>query len=299
MTRDFINLDFNGDSNVYYGFTGATGGAKNLQKVCILEQTISFSEYDLGDAPDVATGFSNANYNTKKDNNGAAHLRYDFDENNQVDITLGTEWDTDDGTLQNTAATADDITNTPNDEDGVTLNTTMKPGTNENITISTTLDPGSDLTTVNVYAWIDWNRNGDWSDAGEQIVSAAAVTANTGLTYPVTVPPGASMGYTYMRVRVCSGTECNTPVGEAPNGEVEDYRIFISDLVTTATCDQLYVTKAVTDPNYTLTAVTPVQPLSFIFSNIKTGLSINGLNSLAIKRDTEFCMRLIVTVTNS
>ncbi|PSU23543.1 L-type lectin domain-containing protein [Photobacterium kishitanii] len=286
LTRDFINLDFNGDSNVYYGFTGATGGAKNLQKVCILEQTISFSEYDLGDAPDVATGFSNANYNTKKDNNGAAHLRYDFDENNQVDITLGTEWDTDDGTLQNTAATADDITNTPNDEDGVTLNTTMKPGTNENITISTTLDPGSDLTTVNVYAWIDWNRNGDWSDAGEQIVSAAAVTANTGLTYPVTVPPGASMGYTYMRVRVCSGTECNTPVGEAPNGEVEDYRIFISDLVTTATCDQLYVTKAVTDPNYTLTAVTPVQPLSFIFSNIKTGLSINGLNSLAIKRDT-------------
>ncbi len=54
LTRDFINLDFNGDSNVYYGFTGATGGAKNLQKVCILEQTITFSEYDYGDAPDGA-----------------------------------------------------------------------------------------------------------------------------------------------------------------------------------------------------------------------------------------------------
>ncbi|WP_235011227.1 GEVED domain-containing protein, partial [Photobacterium aquimaris] len=57
-------------------------------------------------------------------------------------------------------------------------------------------------------------------------------------------------------------------------------------LVTTATCDQLYVTKAVTDPNYTLTAVTPVQPLSFTFSDIQTGVTINGLNSLAIKRDT-------------
>ncbi|SMY39136.1 hypothetical protein PAND9192_04011 [Photobacterium andalusiense] len=67
---------------------------------------------------------------------------------------------------------------------------------------------------------------------------------------------------------------------------MEDYRIFISDLVTTATCDQLYVTKAVTDPNYTLTAVTPVQPLSFTFSDIQTGVTINGLNSLAIKRDT-------------
>ncbi|WP_234999230.1 L-type lectin domain-containing protein, partial [Photobacterium andalusiense] len=259
LNRDFITDDFNGDSNVYYGFTGATGGFKNLQKVCILEQTITFSEYDFGDAPDNSNGIDTDNYNTRKDDNGAMHMRYDSNDNGQVDITLGTEWDTDDGTLQNPAATADDITNTPNDEDGVTLNTTMKPGTNENVTISTTLDPGSDLTTVNVYAWIDWNRNGDWSDTDEQIISAAAVTANTGLTYPVTVPAGASMGYTYMRVRVCSGTECNTPVGEAPNGEVEDYRIFISDLVTTATCDQLYVTKAVTDPNYTLTAVTPVQ----------------------------------------
>ncbi|WP_235011225.1 L-type lectin domain-containing protein, partial [Photobacterium aquimaris] len=271
LNRDFITDDFNGDSNVYYGFTGATGGFKNLQKVCILEQTITFSEYDFGDAPDNSNGIDTDNYNTRKDDNGAMHMRYDSNDNGQVDITLGTEWDTDDGTLQNPAATADDITNTPNDEDGVTLNTTMKPGTNENITISTTLDPGSDLTTVNVYAWIDWNRNGDWTDTDEQIISAAAVTANTGLTYPVTVPAGASMGYTYMRVRVCSGTECNTPVGEAPNGEVEDYRIFISDLVTTATCDQLYVTKAVTDPNYTLTAVTPVQPLSFTFSDIQTG----------------------------
>ncbi|WP_058119740.1 GEVED domain-containing protein [Photobacterium kishitanii] len=286
LTRDFINLDFNGDSNVYYGFTGATGGAKNLQKVCILEQTITFSEYDYGDAPDGAAGTTTADYNTRNDDNGAAHLRYDFDENNQVDITLGTEWDTDDGTLQDSSATADDVTNTPNDEDGVTLNTTMKPGTNENITISTTLDPGSDLTTVNVYAWIDWNRNGDWSDAGEQIVSAAAVTANTGLTYPVTVPPGASMGYTYMRVRVCSSTECNTPVGEAPNGEVEDYKIFVSDLVTTSTCDKFYVTKAVTDPNYTYASVTPVPPLSFNFNNIKTGVTYTGLNSLAINRDT-------------
>ncbi len=133
LVRDFINQDFNGDSNVHYGFTGATGGAKNLQKVCIIEQTITFTEYDFGDAPDTATGTANVDYNTTKNDNGAMHVLYDYDDDSQIDIILGAELDADDGTLQNLSATADDVQNAPNDEDGVVYNTTMRPGDPESI----------------------------------------------------------------------------------------------------------------------------------------------------------------------
>ncbi|WP_305372398.1 L-type lectin domain-containing protein [Photobacterium leiognathi] len=287
LVRDFINQDFNGDSNVHYGFTGATGGAQNLQKVCIIEQTITFTEYDFGDAPDTATGTANVDYNTTKNDNGAMHVLYDYDADSQIDIILGAELDADDGTLQNLSATADDVQNAPNDEDGVVYNTTMRPGDPESIQITTLVDPDTDLTGLEVYAWIDWNRNGDWSDAGEQIVADNAAIANAQTPYNFTVPANASLGYTYMRVRVCSSSGCNNPIGEAADGEVEDYRIFISNLNLVNTCDQLYVTESTTESgNYSYSAVTPVQPLTFEFNNIVTGINYNLLNALAFDRDT-------------
>ncbi len=42
-TNDIISNIFNGNSRVYWGFTGATGGASNLQKFCI--DSTSFEEY--------------------------------------------------------------------------------------------------------------------------------------------------------------------------------------------------------------------------------------------------------------
>ncbi|KPA53167.1 hypothetical protein VT25_08000 [Photobacterium leiognathi subsp. mandapamensis] len=287
LVRDFIADDFNGNNNLHYGFTGATGGATNLQKVCIIEQTITFTEYDFGDAPDTTAGTANVDYTTTKPNNGAMHVLYDFDADDQNDIVLGSEIDADDGALQNLPATADDVTNTPDDEDGVVYSTTMRPGDPETLQITTLVDPDTDLTGLEVYAWIDWNRNGDWSDAGEQVVADNAAIANVQTPYNITVPANASLGYTYMRVRICSDSGCNSPVGAASDGEVEDYRIFISNLNLVNTCDQLYVTESTTEGgNYSYSAVTPVQPLTFEFNNIVTGVNYNLLNSLAFDRDS-------------
>ncbi|PQJ61595.1 L-type lectin domain-containing protein [Photobacterium angustum] len=288
LVRDFINQDFNGDSNVHYGFTGATGGAKNLQKVCIIDQTISFTEYDFGDAPDTAIGTANADYNTTKIDNGAMHVLHDYDDDGQVDIILGAELDTDDGSLQNPSATADDIENTPNDEDGVVYNTTMRPGDPETIQVTTLVDPDTDLTGLEVYAWIDWNRNGDWSDAGEQIVADNTATANAQTPYNFTVPANASLGYTYMRVRVCSSSGCNNPIGEAADGEVEDYRILVSTLSTVNTCDTIVQTKG-NGSNFDYVAFDPtVDPVEFNSLVSPMGLTdysnILGVNALGYNR---------------
>lgn len=242
---------------------------------------------DYGDAPDSAVGTGNDNYNTTQSDNGARHHEYNFDGDAQVDITIGNQWDPDDGTLQNISATKDDTTDAPDDEDGVSYNTDMRPNSNENITITATLDPGSNLSNVNLYAWIDWNQNGRWDDPDELIINVPAVTTNTPVSHPITVPTTATLGYTYMRVRVCSNTDCNTPVGEVMDGEVEDYRIFISDLNLDNTCDKLYVTESDDDGNnFTYSSVEPDQPFTFMFDPIKTNVNYRLMNGLAFDRIT-------------
>ena len=88
--------------------------------------------------------------------------------------------------------------------------------------------------TANVY--IDWNRDGDFVDAGETVYSKAyAASLLTGSTYPftVTVPTTAAAGVTRMRVvYVESATISST--GTFSWGETEDYNINVLGLVPSA-----------------------------------------------------------------
>nr|WP_321234047.1 immunoglobulin-like domain-containing protein [uncultured Psychroserpens sp.] len=103
--------------------------------------------------------------------------------------------------------------------------------------ISTTLDKGSQYTitvtptwTGTVYSegyavWIDYNRDGDFTDAGELVWSQAA-TQNTPVSGSFTVPNGAVENATRMRVSMKYNgipTECET----FQYGEVEDYTVNI------------------------------------------------------------------------
>jgi hypothetical protein len=72
-------------------------------------------------------------------------------------------------------------------------------------------------------AWIDWNRDGDFLDAGEQIATNLAVPAGPS-TLNVTVPCGASIGPSFARFRVSSAGGL-APTGPAADGEVEDYAV--------------------------------------------------------------------------
>ncbi len=76
-------------------------------------------------------------------------------------------------------------------------------------------------------AWIDFNADGDWNDAGEQIfASTSLVTGVNALSFDV--PAGSSVGETFARFRLSSAGGLSV-VGAAADGEVEDYRVSISE----------------------------------------------------------------------
>ncbi len=80
--------------------------------------------------------------------------------------------------------------------------------------------------------WLDWNRDGDWKDDGEQIFDDEPILGEpnyTPLTF--TVPDDASIGYTYARYRYSTQTGLEY-YGGAPDGEVEDHLLLIDTVIT-------------------------------------------------------------------
>ncbi len=70
-------------------------------------------------------------------------------------------------------------------------------------------------------AWVDFNHDNDWDDAGEQIFVSTNVNAgNNRLSF--TIPAGAFVGDTYARFRLSTAGGL-APTGIAMDGEVEDY----------------------------------------------------------------------------
>jgi GEVED domain/Dockerin type I domain len=69
--------------------------------------------------------------------------------------------------------------------------------------------------------WIDFNGDGDWSDAGEQIFTSVNVVAGENLL-SFTIPAGATSGSTGARFRLSTAGGL-APTGAAADGEVEDY----------------------------------------------------------------------------
>jgi len=90
---------------------------------------------------------------------------------------------------------------------------------------SVTLTPGFSGSTYNEYwkIWIDFNKDGDFDDAGEQVYSAGP--SSSAVTGSISIPSGAS-GTTRMRVSMkynATSTACES----FTYGEVEDYSISI------------------------------------------------------------------------
>jgi hypothetical protein len=78
-------------------------------------------------------------------------------------------------------------------------------------------------------AWIDFDRDGDWNDPGEQVFSSVNVNRGAN-TLGFTIPSGAMAGDTAARFRI-SSTGGLAPTGSAPDGEVEDYLLRILDVM--------------------------------------------------------------------
>lgn len=159
---------------------------------------------DYGDAPD-------PNYPTLQVHNGASHEVI-------PGFRLGAvETEESDG-LQ--SANADGDTG----DDGVSFPLPPSPVVQNTVIVNAAIPAG--MTGV-LDAWFDLNRDGDWDDTGEKVISGAPlVNGNNSILYTFG-GPGTPKGTTFARFRLTTGG-INSPVGVAANGEVEDYKITIT-----------------------------------------------------------------------
>jgi hypothetical protein len=84
-----------------------------------------------------------------------------------------------------------------------------------------------DATEAFANAWIDFNRNGVFGDAGEHVLQGRSVSGGV-QTINYALPSGLAAGETYARVRISTTADLG-PTGLAPDGEVEDYVVEITD----------------------------------------------------------------------
>ncbi len=165
------------------------------------ERRFNVLEVDYGDAPDPA-------YPTLLASNGASHLA--------TGPMLGTSRD---GELDGQpSANADgDDGDGEDDEDGVVFFGPPVPGTAASVDVTVSANGF-------LNAWVDFNQDGDWLDAEEQIFTDQAVAGGVN-TLSFNVPATASTATApYARFRVDSAGGL-TPTGRAADGEVEDHLV--------------------------------------------------------------------------
>jgi hypothetical protein len=86
-----------------------------------------------------------------------------------------------------------------------------------------------------IKAWIDWNQNGSYEDAGESYVLGGPLTTVGASSVNITVPAGATLGATRLRVALRSpyDTPADPPLYPPSNaafdyGEAEDYAVTVT-----------------------------------------------------------------------
>ena len=114
-------------------------------------------------------------------------------------------------------------------EDFTNISTNIYKGSTHNLSISVNTDGNY---TIYTNVWIDWNRDGDFDDVGEEYDMGLATNVVDGLTsnspMAISIPVGATIGASRMRVATkyrSYPSSCESGF----DGEVEDYTVNIID----------------------------------------------------------------------
>jgi uncharacterized repeat protein (TIGR01451 family) len=191
---------------------GADGPATNGEVEDYLLQVIG---YDWGDLPD-GNATTSPNYHT--DSTGAfvgpSHLITST-------LRLGASVDAERDGQPTATANGDDIF-TSDDEDSIAAFPQFVAGSSTVITLSAFNNTGSAAT---LYAFIDWNADGDFDDLNEQTAVAVPNGTNGPIAVTVSVPlTTATSSNLGARFRLSTDNGLG-PYGPASDGEVEDYLI--------------------------------------------------------------------------
>ncbi|OBU17840.1 hypothetical protein AYY19_11895 [Photobacterium aquimaris] len=202
--------------------------------------------------------------------NDVFHGEADSDGNYIMDLRLGTLWDPNINE-QDKLALADDNDNLA-DDDGVTFSTPFIDINNDlelTIEIQEEVDNGRQL-----HAWVDFNQDGVW-EVSEKVINDNSAIVGSKL-YSITIPNNTLLGYSFLRVRLCSlNTSCDTPNSISYDGEVEDYRLYFSDLIANTICDVILRTDSVGGSNAALSQLDPASnPMAF--TTLSSPITIAG-----------------------
>jgi hypothetical protein len=182
---------------------GAYDESHNGEADGIVFSWTSIGEHDYGDAPDPT-------FPTLLASGGAAHLL-------GSGLHLGATVDGEADGQPSANADGDDLDGS-DDEDGVTFSTPIGGGFDAGVDV---VASGAGL----LNAWLDFNADGDWADAGEQVFTDQAVAAGDN-PLGFAVPVDAAVGTTFARFRISSSGGLSYD-GFASDGEVEDHLIQI------------------------------------------------------------------------
>ncbi len=191
------------------GGLSPTGSASDGE---VEDYTVQILGLDFSDAPDPLLQ-TPGQYPTLVSSDGARHVL-------DGGAILGEHIDPDADGQPNAAADGDDTDGFDfDDEDGVTFTSALVTGFTATVDVEAT---AAGL----LNAWADFNADGDWIDAGEQIFTDEPLAAGVNsLTF--SVPADATVGSTYTRFRFDQGGGL-APDGIATDGEVEDYQVQIA-----------------------------------------------------------------------
>lgn len=128
--------------------------------------------------------------------------------------------------------------------------------------------------------WVDWNRNGLFTDSGEQMYAATSYSSSNAGSF--TIPISTSAGDYHMRIRADYNTLNVIPCGNISYGEAEDYKLTVLTLppcsTPTAQPTALALTPASTTITGSFTAASPA-PNSYlvvISTNATAPTPVNG-----------------------
>ena len=92
------------------------------------------------------------------------------------------------------------------------------------------LSLGNYKNTDQILIWVDWNNDGDFIDAGENVYSTTGNLPNQYITAHIAPPANAVVGKTRMRIRLHDTADGSntTPCGNSSWGEVEDFSVNVT-----------------------------------------------------------------------
>ncbi|MCX6303838.1 MAG: GEVED domain-containing protein [Bacteroidetes bacterium] len=181
-----------------------------------VKHCIPVSGLDFGDAPDNLETLMD--YPTLLASNGARHTIV-------PGVYLGSKVDPEPNGQPSVGANCDDndcvYPSLGDDEDGVAMPAAVLIGGTVNITVTASV-PGY------LDAWVDYNVDGDWADAGEHVFTTLPLTAGPN-PLSFVVPAGSTVGSSYARFRFRLANTAISYDGLATDGEVEDYPVLLSN----------------------------------------------------------------------